>query len=536
MKRSLIVTILFTLHFLGTLGTHISLAQDAVVLPNGWEEYSHGNDAEPDYDVVFPQDKVNTITINISPENWQMVQDNMTGLFGQFGESQNGGFAGGANRGQPPAPGELPEGVEPGQEPPGGLPENFVPGQPLPEGLPEDFGPGQGAPDGAPGNFQPGRGGPGGFGGAGGGDFVDEDPIWVTVDVLFEGETWTNVGFRYKGNSTLIGAWGSGSLKIGFKLNFDKFEDDYPEIDDQRFYGFDEMNFTSNFRDESFLHEKVAADVFREAGIPSAQTAFYAVYMDYGDGPIFAGLYTAVEAVEDTLIDTQFSDGEGNLYKPEGVGASFQEGTFDEATFSKKTNEDEGDYRDILALFDALHAPTRMTDPATWQANLESVLDVDEFIHWLAVNTVIQNWDTYGSMSHNYYLYNDPSTGLLTWIPWDNNEAFISGGGGRGGPGGSGATLDHSRVDDNWPLIRYLLDVPEYEALYVSYVEDTIEGAFNPAAMEATYTTLSAMIEPYVVQEIGSTDAFNTAVAALIDQAYERSDAAQAYLTARSAG
>ena len=85
--------------------------------------------------------------------------------------------------------------------------------------------------------------------------------------------------------------------------------------------------------------------------------------------------------------------------------------------------------RDILALFDALHDESRISEPATWRANLEAVFNVDTFIHWLAVNTVIQNWDTYGTMAHNYYLYNDPTTGLLTWIPWDNNEALTSGGG-----------------------------------------------------------------------------------------------------------
>jgi spore coat protein H len=50
--------------------------------------------------------------------------------------------------------------------------------------------------------------------------------------------------------------------------------------------------------------------------------------------------------------------------------------------------------------------------------------DRDVFLKYLAVNTIIQNWDTYGRMTHNYYLYNNPDNNLLTWIPWDNNEAL----------------------------------------------------------------------------------------------------------------
>jgi len=38
----------------------------------------------------------------------------------------------------------------------------------------------------------------------------------------------------------------SMSHKYPFRLNFDKFEDDYPEIDNQRFYGFDELIFNNN--------------------------------------------------------------------------------------------------------------------------------------------------------------------------------------------------------------------------------------------------------------------------------------------------
>jgi spore coat protein CotH len=34
----------------------------------------------------------------------------------------------------------------------------------------------------------------------------------------------------------------------------------------------------------------------------------------------------------------------------------------------------------------------------------------DVFLKYLAVNGIIQNWDIYGLMVHNFYLYNDPDT------------------------------------------------------------------------------------------------------------------------------
>ena len=176
-----------------------------------------------------------------------------------------------------------------------------------------------------------------------------------------KGDTWDYVGIRFKGNSSLMTAWSSGNLKLPFKLDFDQFEDDYPEINDQRFYGFKQLTLASNFNDNSYLREKVTADIFREFGVPSAQTAFYEVYVDTGDGPVYFGLYTMVEAVEDTVISQQFASDEGNLYKPEGSGATFAEGSYNEASFDKETNQDEDDYSDIEALFAILHGESRLT-------------------------------------------------------------------------------------------------------------------------------------------------------------------------------
>lgn len=58
----------------------------------------------------------------------------------------------------------------------------------------------------------------------------------------------------------------------------------------------------------------------------------------------------------------------------------------------------------------------------------------------------MQNWDTYGRMTHNYYLYNNPESGKLEWIPWDNNEAL------QDGKMGGALSLSLSEVGVNWPL------------------------------------------------------------------------------------
>ncbi|WP_423999983.1 CotH kinase family protein [Maribacter sp. IgM3_T14_3] len=360
---------------------------------------------------------------------------------------------------------------------------------------------------------------------------TDEDPIFVPAEVFYEGIEWYRVGVRFKGNSSLQSTWQAGNLKLSFKLDFDEYEDDYPQIDNQRFYGFKKLSLKNNFDDKSMLREKVAADVFRSAGLAVSNTAFYTVYVDHGDGPIYFGLYTLVEEVDDTVIDEQFSDDDGNLYKPDGDAATFAAGTYDEDEYVKKTNEDDADFTDVESLLNILHDASRTTDAAAWRTNLDATLDTDVFLKYLATNTVIQNWDTYGRMSHNYYLYNNPDNSKLTWIPWDNNEAL------QAGKQQGSAELDFSNITaSQWPLISYLYNDDVYQAKYDAYVQEVIEGPFNEATVQALYATYSALVEPYATSEIdgytflnSSTD-FQNAVNELNAHATSRTAAVNSYL------
>ena len=361
---------------------------------------------------------------------------------------------------------------------------------------------------------------------------IDQDPTFVPAEVFFDGIEWYRVGVRFKGNASLQSTWHSGILKLPFKLDFDEFEDTYPQIRNQRFFGFKQLSLKNNYLDKSMLREKVAGDVFRNSGLPGSHTAFYTLYVDHGDGPEYFGVYTMVEEVDDTVLDTQFSSGDGNLYKPDGVGAAFASGTFSEDVFVKQTNEDAADWSDVLGLFTALHAGTRTTDAPAWRAGLEAVFDTDAFLKYLAANTVIQNWDTYGRMTHNYYLYNDPDSGRLTWINWDNNEAL------SGGHLPGALSLDFAGLrSGDWPLIGFLYADEAYRAQYDGFVAEVIDGAFATGTVQATYATYAALIEPYATTEVrgrtflNSSADFRAAVAELNAHAAARAATARSYLS-----
>ena len=372
-------------------------------------------------------------------------------------------------------------------------------------------------------------GGPGGPGG-GAGTLVEFDPIWIPCSVFFEGKEWYKVGVRYKGNSSLSSAYSNGTLKLSFKLDFDQFEEEYPNISNQRFYGFKQLNLKNNFDDASFVREKVASDLFRQFGLASSQTAFCTVYVDYGEGPLYFGLYSLVEEVDDTVIKTQYADGTGNLYKPDGNAASFASGTYDENEMVKQNNEELSDYSDVKALYTILNSSTRTRSVEAWKTELENNLDVSIFLKWLAANTTIQNWDTYGRMTHNYYLYNNPSTDLLNWIPWDGNEAF------REGKQGGALSLELTEVGNNWPLIRYLMDVPEYKSTYQEYLQQFIDEVFIPDQLQALYDSYCNLLKEYAYAEesgysfLRYDNEFDSAIETLKSHVSQRNSAVLIYL------
>ena len=371
----------------------------------------------------------------------------------------------------------------------------------------------------------------GGGGGPGGvQSFSDETPVYVPADFYFNGTQWYDVGVRYKGNSSLSSSYSSGIGKLPLRLDFDHFDESNPTITGQRFYGFKQLSLSSNYNDKAFVREKTASDIFREFGVPAARSSFYEVYIDYGPGPEYFGLYTMMEVIFDTMLQDYFGSNTGNCYKPDGEGAKFNYQDFDLDDFGKKTNEREGNWCDIKEMHDVLHDDLRTSDLQAWQNKFESIFDVDGFLRYLAANNTIQNWDTYGNMTHNYYLYHDPADGLLKWITWDNNEAFQNGN--RMGA----LSFKMNEVTDDWPLISYIIQIPEYRAIYDGYIREFIDIAFNPSKMDAQYSNYNALISESATSEIGNNtflsniNEYSDAISTLRAHCYSRYDAAEDYL------
>ena len=95
------------------------------------------------------------------------------------------------------------------------------------------------------------------------------------------------------------------------------------------------------------------------------------------------------------------------------------------------------------------------------KGNIESFLNVDSALKYIASNTVLCNYDSYsGNMHHNYYLYENEN-GVFTVVPWDFNMSF---GGFNGKSSEVGIDTPYTSGSlETLLLMNKLLFVPEYK-------------------------------------------------------------------------
>jgi spore coat protein CotH len=461
--------------------------------PAGWTDATHGNKAAPNYDVVFPVNAVNTLTITIAPDDWATMQADMEDIYAASLWIREAMLAAG-----PMTPAERDALVAK-------LFADRAKAQAANASKPVTATATVTAPI------------------AGGRELASRSPIWIPATITFNGQAWTHVGVRYKGASSLS-PYVMGDMRLPFKLDFDQFEDDYPEIDNQRFFGFKALALANNYKDPAGMRDTLVYELLGDAGLPTLRTAPYEIVLDYGEGPQRLGLYTLVELVDDTGVRSHFGSDKGNLYEGDGPGAALSSQITQgiEKDFEKKNNEEKEDWGDIWALYEALNSEKRTSDPEAWRADLEAVFDVDGFLEWLGVAAFVGHTDTYGVTPHNFYLYNDPKTGRLTWFSWDHNLTFDESAIAK-------FLIDKSNVTPSWPLIRFLLDDPVYKARYAQLMAENDATVLKPEAIIEKIRARAEIIKPVATLDMSAED-YDKAVQVMIDYVNARAKDMDAFL------
>ncbi len=141
------------------------------------------------------------------------------------------------------------------------------------------------------------------------------DFAYVKGEVEIDGQKFTDVGVRYKGNGSYAAS--RNRLKRPFKIDLARYRLD------QSFHGQKKLTLNSNAMDATAAREVLSYLVYRHLGVPSSRTAYVRLTLTVPGkyDKVFVGLYTLVETIDKTFLKDRFGSSKGLLLKPERVGA-----------------------------------------------------------------------------------------------------------------------------------------------------------------------------------------------------------------------
>lgn len=296
-------------------------------------------------------------------------------------------------------------------------------------------------------------------------DNVESDSLhmaYIYYQNEYINDTLEQVGFRLRGNTSRT------SQKKSFKLDFNHF------VSGRDFYGLEKINLNGEHNDVSIIRSKLSWDIFNSIGMVATRANHIEVYIN----DTYYGLYISVEHIDDTFLSRNFDNGSGNLWKclwPANLGyrgsnpSDYHPWVDDNRPYDLKTNDDEYDFTQLARLIHIIN-----NDPDS----LEHVLDVSEFIKYLAINILTGGWDDYRSLQNNFYLYHQPNIGRFLLIPYDYDNTF----------GVDWFSVDWDNIDPysyyliadtDRPLADIIFDNEHYRNLFSRYLQFYIDHVFN---------------------------------------------------------
>ena len=123
----------------------------------------------------------------------------------------------------------------------------------------------------------------------------------------------------------------------------------------------------------------------------------------------YLGIYSNVESIGKPFLKRRFGNNSGNLY--EGTLADFYPKAIDR--LEAKTNEKDHDRSKVMRLAELLAANGELD-----LDEVDKLVDIDNFIKFWAVESLIGFWDGYSNNQNNYWVYENRDNGKFYFMPW----------------------------------------------------------------------------------------------------------------------
>jgi hypothetical protein len=224
---------------------------------------------------------------------------------------------------------------------------------------------------------------------------------YVKATVSAGAEIYQDVGVHLKGN---YGTFQNPDGKPSLTLNFNKY------VRGQKFHGLDKLHLNNSAQDPSYLSELLSRELVLAAGLPTARVTHARVQLNGRD----AGMYVLIEGYDKDFLQRHFRKVNGNLYDSEFMHDITQ-------PLRKSSGVGPDDHSDLQTLAAAAEEP----DASIRLAKLGALLDLDRFYTFLALELLAGHFDGYARSVNNYWLYHDPLTERMVFIPHGMDQMFV---------------------------------------------------------------------------------------------------------------
>jgi len=241
---------------------------------------------------------------------------------------------------------------------------------------------------------------------------------WASGAVTVQGKRFQGVGLRYAGNASYLAS--AGGLKRSFLVDLDR-------ADHAAFRGLHALQLQGGALDPTKAREALAFALFREAGVPAPRTALAEVTLTVpGEHPkAYLGLYTLVEPVDRAFLKDRFHTDKGLLLRPQGLrGLDFLGDDWEKyrgpyRPLAEPTPEEAKRLIEFVRLL-------QRGDDEQFRKEIASYLDVDKFLRFMAVQSLVANADGFFTLAYNYSLFLEPNTNRFVFIPGDQELSFAN--------------------------------------------------------------------------------------------------------------
>ena len=156
-----------------------------------------------------------------------------------------------------------------------------------------------------------------------------ENEEYSMCSVVIDGENYSNIGIRAKGNTSLSNVSQMNSDRYSFKLEFDQYDST------KSYYGLDKISLNNIIQDNTYMKDYLVYRMMGEFGVAAPLCSYVYITVNGED----FGLYLAVESIEESFLERNYGNDYGELYKPDSMSFGGGRGNGKDFDISEFENE-----------------------------------------------------------------------------------------------------------------------------------------------------------------------------------------------------